>query len=91
MRAVRFYTKRDIRVEDVPEPSRVLGASQVLVAPAPGESGKMPFWRGDGPGRPLEFGRAIGSLARRLVRMDREEAQQKLTAEHSLDQRAATR
>jgi (R,R)-butanediol dehydrogenase/meso-butanediol dehydrogenase/diacetyl reductase len=34
MRAVRFYTKRDIRVEDVPEPSRVLGASQVLVAPA---------------------------------------------------------
>lgn len=63
---------------------------QVLVAPAPGEAGKMPFWRGDGPGRPLEFGRAIGSLARRLVRMDREEAQQKLTTEHSLDQLAAT-
>jgi ATP-dependent Lhr-like helicase len=63
---------------------------QVLVAPAPGEAGKMPFWRGDGPGRPLEFGRAIGSLARRLVRMDREEAHEKLTTEHSLDQSAAT-
>lgn len=63
---------------------------QVLVVPAPGESGKMPFWRGDGPGRPLEFGRAIGSLARRLARMDRREAQQKLTGEHALDERAAT-
>jgi ATP-dependent Lhr-like helicase len=62
---------------------------QVLVVPAPGESGKMPFWRGDGPGRPLEFGQAIGSLARRLVRMDREVARQKLTTEHSLDERAA--
>lgn len=62
---------------------------QVLVVPAPGESGKMPFWRGDGPGRPLEFGKAIGSLARRLARMNREEAQQKLTTEHALDERAA--
>ena len=62
---------------------------QVLVVPAPGEAGKMPFWRGDGPGRPLEFGRAIGSLARRLARMDREEAHKKLTGEHALDERAA--
>ncbi len=37
---------------------------RVLVVPAPGEPGKMPFWRGDGPGRPLEFGRAIGELTR---------------------------
>ena len=28
---------------------------RVLVVPAPGEPGRMPFWRGDGPGRPLEF------------------------------------
>ena len=27
----------------------------------------MPFWRGDGPGRPLEFGRAIGRLTRQLL------------------------
>ncbi|HEY0983924.1 Lhr family helicase [Schlesneria sp.] len=63
---------------------------QVLVVPAPGEAGKMPFWRGDGPGRPMEFGKAIGSLSRRLVRMDRDEAQKALTTEHSLDERAAT-
>ena len=63
---------------------------QVIVAPAPGESGKMPFWRGEGPGRPLEFGRAIGELSRRLVRMAREDAQKQLTEDHSLDPRAAT-
>ena len=40
---------------------------RVLVAPAPGEPGRMPFWRGDGPGRPLDFGRGIGALSRRLT------------------------
>ncbi|HUI42825.1 MAG TPA: DEAD/DEAH box helicase [Terriglobia bacterium] len=54
----------------------VLGAStwrieeithdRVLVAPAPGEPGKMPFWHGDHFGRPLEFGLAIGELVRGL-------------------------
>ena len=44
----------------------VLGASswrieeithdRVLVSPAPGEPGKMPFWKGDRAGRPLELG-----------------------------------
>lgn len=62
---------------------------QVLVTPAPGESGKMPFWRGDSLGRPLDFGRAIGALARKLVKMDREEAHRKLMGEHFLDERAA--
>jgi len=48
----------------------VLGASswrieeithdRVLVSPAPGEPGKMPFWKGDRAGRPLELGLAIG-------------------------------
>ncbi len=47
---------------------------RVLVAPAPGEPGRMPFWRGDGPGRPLEFGTAIGALTRRLLQVPREEA-----------------
>ncbi len=63
---------------------------RVLVVPAPGEPGKMPFWRGDGPGRPLEFGRAIGQLTRTLWRMERGAAQQKLVAEHALDAQAAT-
>ena len=54
----------------------VLGASawrieeitpdRVVVSPAPGQPGKLPFWRGDGPGRPLELGQAVGALVRRL-------------------------
>lgn len=63
---------------------------QVIVVPAPGEPGKMPFWRGEGPGRPLEFGRAIGALARRLSRLDRDEAKQELMTKHALDDLAAT-
>ncbi|MEZ5340862.1 MAG: helicase-related protein [Acidimicrobiales bacterium] len=35
---------------------------RVVVTPAPGQPGKMPFWHGDGPGRPLELGRAIGTF-----------------------------
>ena len=62
---------------------------RVLVAPAPGEPGKMPFWRSEGPGRPLEFGQAIGSLTRRLIKMPRREAERTLVLQHALDQRAA--
>lgn len=62
---------------------------RVIVAPAPGEPGRMPFWRGDGPGRPLEFGRAIGSLTQRLLRSDRTAAVKRLTSKHGLDVRAA--
>ncbi len=39
---------------------------RVVVVPAPGEQGRMPFWRGDGPGRPVELGRAIGAFTREL-------------------------
>ncbi len=39
---------------------------RVLVSPAPGEIGKLPFWRGDGPGRPLEQGYAVGAFVREL-------------------------
>lgn len=35
---------------------------QVIVAPAPGESGTMPFWRGEGPGRPAPLGHKIGEF-----------------------------
>lgn len=64
-------------------------ADRVLVAPAPGEPGRMPFWRGDGPGRPLEFGRAIGRLTRLLLRDPREKAVRRLTREHGLEAAAA--
>ncbi len=42
---------------------------RVVVSPAPGQPGRMPFWHGDGPGRPLELGRAIGEFVRE-VRQD---------------------
>jgi ATP-dependent Lhr-like helicase len=37
---------------------------QVLVSPAPGVPGRLPFWKGDAPGRPLELGRAFGTCVR---------------------------
>ncbi len=40
---------------------------RVVVAPAPGEPGKLPFWRGEGPGRPVELGRALGRFVRTLA------------------------
>ena len=77
----------------------VLGAStwrideithdRVLVSPAPGEPGKMPFWHGDQAGRPIEFGRRIGALVREMREMPRGAAITKLTYEHDLDQQAA--
>jgi ATP-dependent Lhr-like helicase len=62
---------------------------RVLVSPAPGEPGKMPFWHGDTPGRPVEFGENIGHMTRRLLAMPRPTAFTLLTEEHSLDQNAA--
>ncbi|TWT77265.1 putative ATP-dependent helicase Lhr [Posidoniimonas polymericola] len=62
---------------------------RVLVAPAPGEPGKMPFWRGDGPGRPLEFGRAIGRLAGELAHGDADAMHDQLTTRHALGEKAA--
>ena len=62
---------------------------RVLVSPAPGEPGKMPFWHGDQAGRPLEFGRRIGALVRELREMPRGAAISKLTREHDLDPVAA--
>jgi ATP-dependent helicase Lhr and Lhr-like helicase len=37
---------------------------RVLVSPAPGVPGKMPFWKGDGIGRTAELGRAVGEATR---------------------------
>ncbi|MEH1101660.1 ATP-dependent helicase [Micromonospora sp. CPCC 205561] len=43
---------------------------RVLVSPAPGQAAKMPFWKGDQLGRPVELGRAIGARVRTLLRQD---------------------
>ncbi len=40
---------------------------RVIVVPAPGVPGAVPFWRGDGVGRPPELGRAIGAFSREAV------------------------
>lgn len=47
---------------------------RVIVSPAPGEPGQMPFWRGDGPGRPIQLGRAIGEYLRLLDTKGQREA-----------------
>ena len=62
---------------------------RVLVTPAPGEPGKMPFWKGDGPGRPLEFGRRIGAMVRELRALPEAAALTRLVNEHDLDSGAA--
>ncbi|MCP3981539.1 MAG: DEAD/DEAH box helicase [bacterium] len=63
---------------------------RVLVSPAPGEHSKMPFWRGDRPGRPLAFGREIGRLARELCETERADAIARLADQHGLDEFAST-
>jgi ATP-dependent Lhr-like helicase len=40
---------------------------RVLVTPAPGQVGRMPFWKGDAPGRPAELGKALGAFLRELA------------------------
>jgi ATP-dependent Lhr-like helicase len=70
------------RIEDITH-------DRVFVSPAPGEPGKMPFWHGDRPGRPLELGLAIGRLIRELGGMPRGVALARLVAEHDLDRTAA--
>ena len=62
---------------------------RVVVSPAPGEPGKMPFWHGDTGGRPAEFGEQIGRMTRELLCMPRTVAFARLVEEHSLDQNAA--
>jgi ATP-dependent helicase Lhr and Lhr-like helicase len=62
---------------------------RVLVSPAPGEPGKMPFWKADSAGRPLELGREIGALVRNLRSTPPAAAIQRLVKHHDLDQQAA--
>ncbi len=62
---------------------------RVLVSPAPGVPGAVPFWKGEGVGRPYELGEAIGATSRELVALSDEKALAKLKDEHSLDDRAA--
>jgi ATP-dependent helicase Lhr and Lhr-like helicase len=62
---------------------------RVLVTPAPGEPGKMPFWKAESAGRPLELGTYIGQMVRTLRHLPPAGAIQRLVQHHDLDQRAA--
>ncbi len=62
---------------------------RVLVSPAPGVPGAVPFWKGEGVGRPFELGEAIGKTSRELVAQSHKVAVARLTEEHRLDERAA--
>src|SRR5204862_7203453 len=69
------------RIEDI-TPDRV------LVSPAPGAPARMPFWKGDALGRPVELGRAIGARLRALVKAPPDAARPSL-AGAGLDEWAA--
>ena len=59
------------RIEDIT-------ADQVLVSPAPGQPGRLPFWHGDTMGRPAELGRAVGAFCREIAAAGRDEAATRL-------------
>ncbi|HTR50978.1 MAG TPA: DEAD/DEAH box helicase [Kofleriaceae bacterium] len=71
------------RIEDITR-------DRVIVSPAPGEPGKMPFWRAEGPGRPVELGRALGAFTRELdARIAGGDAPEWLARDYKLDVFAA--
>ncbi len=63
-----------------------IGRDRVIVTPAPGLPGAVPFWKGDGIGRPKELGEAIGAFSRWAV----EQPAAVLEEHYDLDARAAS-
>ncbi len=61
------------RIEDIT-------ADRVIAVPAPGEPARMPFWKGDAPGRPLELGRALGKFLREVSSMPEPAARERAAA-----------
>ncbi len=72
-----------------------IGHDRVTVTPAPGVPGKLPFWKGDAVGRPIELGRALGAFVGEIERdldrgaKGRAAATRRLREHHDLDERAA--
>src|ERR1700755_802438 len=52
----------------------------VLVIPAPGQPARLPFWKGDGVGRPAELGAAVGAFTGELARLGRDEVTERCRA-----------
>lgn len=61
------------RVEDITH-------DRVIVTPAPGVPARMPFWKGESIGRPLELGRAVGAFVREMSALDDEPARARANA-----------
>ncbi|MCQ8774678.1 ATP-dependent helicase [Streptomyces telluris] len=61
------------RIEDITR-------DRVLVTPAPGVPGRLPFWKGDQLGRPLELGRALGAFLREVGSADADAARERLSS-----------
>ena len=61
------------RIEDITH-------DRVLVTPAPGLPGKLPFWHGDALGRPAELGRAVGAFVREVVALEDDAARARVSA-----------
>ncbi|MCX4765428.1 DEAD/DEAH box helicase [Streptomyces sp. NBC_01275] len=59
------------RIEDITR-------DRVLVSPAPGVPGRLPFWKGDQLGRPLELGRAVGAFLREVGSLPKDDARLRL-------------
>ena len=62
-----------------------IGRDRVIVTPAPGVPGAIPFWKGDSIGRPRELGEAIGAFSRWAV----DQSPETLERDYDLDRRAA--
>jgi ATP-dependent Lhr-like helicase len=69
------------RIEDITH-------DRVLVSPAPGIPGRLPFWKGDALGRPAELGAAIGGFTRELAALPPASATERVMA-NGLDEWAA--
>ncbi len=69
------------RIEDITH-------DRVIVSPAPGIPGRLPFWKGDALGRPAELGEAIGAFTRELAALPAAKAVSEARA-HGLDEYAA--
>ncbi|GAA6525412.1 ATP-dependent helicase [Intrasporangium sp. DVR] len=69
------------RIEDITH-------DRVLVTPAPGQAGRLPFWKGDQQGRPAELGRAVGAFVREVVGLSPAKARARVV-EAGLDEWAA--
>ncbi|EAR25749.1 Lhr-like helicase [marine actinobacterium PHSC20C1] len=70
------------RIEDITH-------DQVLVSPAFGQPGRVPFWKGDGLGRPAELGEAIGAFTKEIATASADDARARAES-IGLDEHAVT-